>query len=196
MTWVGFFLNHIAPYLDMGLFLAVLAAAAALLEADAIRNQGIVILLVGIYVFVTAAFLALGPLTRAGRLDSELKRLQLDVAPENAKEHYEYHLNGQTILFDREGMTVDEAFFRLENLEAEMDTSGKHAAVSLRITLRTKSGRIFQIPLCPDSLAMLERFEIKLDNRSDLDYLLGNRREAMKDILRFGAVWPDRRTRR
>ena len=196
MTRIGFFLNHIAPYIDLALLMAVLTASAALLDADASRYQTVVCILVGGYVLFTAILFALGPLVRSGRLETELKRLQLDGKADQVKERYVYHVNGQTITIDRVGMTVDKEFFRLENLEAELDTSGKHARVSLRITLRTRSGRTFQIPLCPDSLAMIESFSIRLENQSELDYLLRNRRQAMQDILKYGALWPDRHKQR
>ena len=196
MTRIGFFLNHIAPYIDLALLMVVLGVCAALLDNDATRYQTLVLILTGCYVLVTAAFLALGPLARVGRLADELKRLQLDLAPDHAKEQYEYHLKGQTIQIDREGMIIGGEFFRLENMEAELDPSGKHMQVSLRITLRTKSGRVFQIPLCPDSLAMINRFSIPLENQRELEYLLHNRRLAMQDILKYGALWPDRHKRR
>ncbi|MEZ4627485.1 MAG: hypothetical protein R2912_05180 [Eubacteriales bacterium] len=63
----GLFLSHVAPYIDLSLLMAVITAAAALLSADETRYQGIVFVLFGLYLFVTAGLLAIGPLMRSVR---------------------------------------------------------------------------------------------------------------------------------
>ena len=196
MTRSSFFLNHVAPYIYLALILCLLIIISMLLDANATEYQQIIIVLLVFFGFVTVAYFLAGPLLRLKQLPVELEKLRLDIKPEHRRKKYEFIVNQDHIIVNRQEISIGNAFNRLEHVKAKFDSNGKAYPVELKIVFQTKFNRSIEIPLCSESLAMLQEFQIHLENEAELDYLLKNTRQAMKDILKYSIVRPDLHKRR
>ena len=182
--------NRIVPILAAVEFILAVAACA-LLDIDEARftTLGIVLFsLVGLLLILTLISV---PIVRNKEIDLELARYDFAILPEHYKDVYEFFVDGQKIRFDEVGVIVDEDSFAYQNLKGELSTSGRLMRVHLGFEFFTEFDRYLEIPFCPESLAMIERFQIKLENASDLEYLLNNKRQAFLDIYTYSIVRPD-----
>jgi len=196
MTRSGFFLNHIAPYAYLILLMCLLFAIPALMDANATRYQLVIFALLGLFVFVTIVYFMAGPVIRLRQLPFEMKKVCLEIMPEHRKSRYEFIVNQDHIVINQQGITIGNEFNHFKHLDAKFDSTGKAFPVELKIVFQTKFNRTIEIPICSESLAMLQEFQIHLENEAELDYFLKNTRQAMKDILKYSIVRPDLHKRR
>ncbi len=166
----------------------LMGGMGVLMSIDPARFEPAAIALVVLFALVTVLLLASVPYVRKKEIALEMARYDLSIAPENRKDAYVFLTDGAEMRFDETGMSVGDDFFRYPNLLAELSTSGRSRRVHLGIMFYTKFEREFEIPLCPDTLALLDRFQIKLENDEDLRCLLQHKRQAFQDVLAYGIV--------
>lgn len=182
--------NRIVPAYFASLIL-IIAIIAIIMSIDEVRFEGVTVGLLAIFGLMSIALLISVPIVRNKEIDLELARYDFTILPEHYKNVYEFFVDGQKIRFDEVGVIVDEDSFAYQNLKGELSTSGRLMRVHLGFEFFTEFDRYLEIPFCPESLAMIERFQIKLENASDLEYLLKNKRQAFLDIYTYSIVRPD-----
>ena len=191
MNRIRFVMNNRIVPVFVVVEILLIAAAAILLDMDEARFTTLGIVLFSLSGFLIVLMLVSVPFVRNREIDLELARYDFTVLPEHYKDEYEFFINGVKIHFDETGFIVDEDAFSYEHQTAELSTSGRLMRVHLGFEFFTEFDRYTEIPFCPESLAMIERFHIKLANASDLEYLLNNKRQAFLDIYTYSIVRPD-----
>lgn len=196
MNRIRFVMNNRIVPAYLATLALIIAAIAILMSIDEVRFEGVTIGLLAFFGLMSIALLASVPFVRNREIDLELARYDFTVLPEHYKDEYEFFVNGMKIHFDETGFIVDEDAFSYDHQTAEFSTSGRLMRVHLGFEFFTEFDRYTEIPFCPESLAMIERFHIKLANASDLEYLLNNKRQAFLDIYTYSIVRPDLHKRR
>ena len=191
MNRIRFVMNNRIVPIWFAVLVLIIAAIVVLMLIDEARFEGLAAVLFVVFGLLIIALLVSVPFVRNIEINQELARYDFMVFPENVKDTYDYFVDGANIRFDETGVIVDDDCFSYLKLKGELSTSGKLMRVHLGFEFFTEFDRNIQIPLCPDSLAMIERFQIKLENASDLAYLLENKRQAFLDIYTYGIVRPD-----
>ncbi len=187
--------NRIVPILA-AIELVLIITAGVLMDIDQSRFQTLGIVLFSLVGLLFVLTLISVPIVRNREINLELARYDFTVLPEHYKDEYEFLVNGAKIHFDETGFIVDDDAFSYEHQTAELSTSGRLMRVHLGFEFFTAFDRYVEIPFCPESLAMIERFQIKLANAGDLTYLLQNKRQAFLDIYTYSIVRPDLHKRR
>lgn len=191
MNRIRFVMNNRIVPVFVAVEILLIAAAAILLDTDEARFTTLGIVLFSLVGLLMILMLISVPFVRNREIDLELARYDFTVLPEHYKDVYEFFVDGQKIRFDETGVIVDDDCFTYQNLKGELSTSGRLMRVHLGFKFFTEFDRYLEIPFCPESLALIERFQIKLENAGDLAYLLENKRQAFLDIYTYSIVRPD-----
>lgn len=188
---VRFVMNYIIVPVYIGLMILLMGGMGVLMSIDPVKFEPTAFVLMGLFGLATVVLLASVPYVRKKEIEIELSRYDFTLAPEHKKSVYEFVAEGQSVRFDASGVTLDVDFLSYENLTQELNTTNRLLRVHLGIMFYTKFSRTFEIPVCPDSITMLERFKIQLDNAEDFAYLLQNKKQAFLDIFKYAIVRPD-----
>jgi len=185
LNHIRFVMNYIIVPAYIGLMILLMGGMGVLMSIDPVKFETTSFVLIGLFGLISVLLVASVPYVRNKEIEIELSRYEFSISPENQKAVYLFTVDGQSIQFDQAGITCDGDFFSYENLTQELNTSGRLLRVHLGIVFCTKFSRTFEIALCPDLIAMLERFHIVLDNQKNFEYLLQNKKTGISGYFKI-----------
>lgn len=185
-------LNFTVSYILTPIYAVVcfllIGAFAVLMEVDDEKYLVHGLLCLGAFVLISIIFLASVPLVRKKAIKMEIERYDFDTSEEESLEIYDFSTEEFSLKFDKYGMYVNDELFYYNHLNKNVVTSNYLKRVGVYLQFVLDEEHRVTLSVNPTTLKMLESFEIKLDNRNILDYIISNKKEAFEQIYNKGYV--------
>lgn len=146
------------------------------------------LLCLGSFLLISIAFLASIPFVRKKAITIELQRYDFDTSDVEECEIFDFSTEDFSLKFDKNGMYVNEELFYYNHLNKYILTENYCKRVGIYIQFTLDEEHKITLSLSPTTLKMLECFEIELDNKHILDYIITNKEDAFKQIYNKGHV--------
>lgn len=166
----------------------LIGAFAVLMEIDDEKYLVQGLLCLGAMVLISIIFLASVPLVRKKAIKTELARYDFDTSKEGPLDIYDFSTDEFSLKFDKYGMCVNDELFYYNHLNKNVVTDNYLKRVGVYLQFALDEEHRVTLSVNPTTLKMLESFEIKLDNRHILEYILSNKRDAFEQIYNKGYV--------
>ena len=148
------------------------------------------LLCLGSLVLISVVFLASVPFVRKKAITIELQRYDFDTSDVEEKDVFDFSTEDFTLKFDKNGMYVNEELFYYNHLNNYILTENYCKRVGIYIQFSLDEEHKITLSLSPETLKMLECFEVQLENKHILDYITTNKEDAFKQIYNKGYVIP------
>ena len=148
------------------------------------------LLCLGFLVLISVVFLASVPFVRKKAITVEMQRYDFDTSDVEEKDVFDFSTEDFTLKFDKNGMYVNEELFYYNHLNNYILTENYCKRVGIYIQFSLDEEHKIALSLSPETLKMLECFEVQLENKHILDYITTNKEDAFKQIYNKGYVIP------
>ena len=169
------------------LFCAVcFVTGIVLMGIDDERFAPVFVGLLAIMGLVSVWLLLKVPETRKKELRLELERYDFDASfvPEHNK--YTIAYEGAELVFDSNGIKVDEKFYWYGHLTPTLVTSNRFNRVWVAVMFGADPTKALFVPVSPALIRAVEDLNIPLKNREAFDYLLQHKENAFAQIYKYG----------
>lgn len=126
------------------------------------------------------------PKTRKKELRLELERYDFDVSSVPERDRYEIEYEGSKLVFDANGVKVDEKFYWYGHLNPGLVTSNRFNRVWVAIMFGEDPEKSLFVPVSPTLIRAVESLNIPLQNREMFNYLLQYKENAFAQIYKYG----------
>ena len=165
-----------------------------------------IILAAVIVVLIVGAMIGM-PLLKKKELNEEIQRYDFDEYDKvvdcgsynffynmvnlSTNEESNTHLldNGEIIEFNRSGVVLQDKLVPYDDLVFFISTSNKLGRVKVTVQFSIDGKNMIEILLNKEMAFVLKNYNVQLEDDGDLDYLLNNKAEAIKEIYNTGFLY-------
>ncbi len=184
-----FFVSYVLAPAYLIFTAGLLAAFAIFMGVDASRFLPEGLLCLGIWALLSAALLLTIPFTRREAIRAALFQYDWEAGETAPREEYLWvSAEGTAAVFDKTGMTLDGRFYPYGGLSKRLVTDNLYKRIHILVEFKASEEETVSLPLKAVLLKMLETFEISLDNQRQLEYLLRQREDALRQIYDRGHI--------
>lgn len=193
MLPLNFAMSYIITPIYVILAVLLLANFGQLMEAGGENALPMGLTCLGVLAVLTAALLCLVPFVRKRAIRTELRRYRLDRKRLPAsQEEWDFSNKEISLAFNRYGMKVDGELYYYNHLRKLVITGNECQRVVIQFVFIVSEEQCILLPLNPQTLKMLEDFQVTLDNQETLDYILAEPEKAFAQIYAKGEVAPQK----
>ena len=188
MLPLNFFVSYILTpiYAIISLVLITVFGVLMSVHEDKYLISGILCLCA--FVVVSIIFLSTVPFVRKKAIQTEIQRYDFDFSDEPDLEIWDFSTEEIALRFKSYGMYVDDDFYNFDELMITIETSNYCKRVHIVLRFMINPDTYITLPIDKRVLKMIDSFRIKIYNRSQLDYILENKKTAFKEIYNKGYV--------
>ncbi|NMC55985.1 MAG: hypothetical protein GYA50_02020 [Eubacteriaceae bacterium] len=195
MNKIRFTINYYVamPFLAFGIFGALVSCR--LMDIDEVKYLPILItyfIIIG--VFILGFFIAM-PIIRKHEIKIESEKIDYNLDDIKDKSEFIFLSNkGFNVIFSQAGIKIDEQLYSFSQFNVSLQTSNKYMIVNLNLCFDNKDENSnekinsFFISLTKESLYAIQKYNIPIQYQEDLDYIINNKENAVKQILTYGML--------
>ncbi len=146
---------------------------------------------IALFVFIgllSALLLSSGPYVRKREIAEEMKRYDFETVGEKSNGTYDFSDNELSVHLDANGMTINGLFFWYNHLRIFLHTGNKLNRIQIAVVFCMDEQNSVEIPLNGDTIDMIRKFHIQLENPDDLMYIVSHKKDAFNKIYKTGHV--------
>jgi len=129
------------------------------------------------------------PFVRNREIEIELSKYNFeDECPQSIEEYKFLVENNDLIVLNNFGAWLGEEFFWYNHMKLSVGTASVLNRIVIAIVLEIEDSDPVTIPLNGMSLHMIDQFDLRIENREVLDYIVKNKRSAFKQIYLYGKI--------
>ncbi len=166
----------------------LLIIICVMMSIDETKYTPLAILLFGIIGLLTVLLLASGPFVRKKEIQMEMGRYNFERREIEPTQIFDFSNEENSIQFDSNGMTVNDAFYWYNHLTVRVITSNYLLRIIINIIFIIDEMNCYQIPFNGDTIDMIRQFDIKLENPDDFEYIVNHKENAFRKIFLKGHV--------
>lgn len=149
------------------------------------------IILFSVLGLIYASLLISVPFIRKKELQIELSKNDFDI-DDDIKEEYIAE-SSSPVIFKKDGLYFENNHYKYEDLYLQLMTSNYLLKITIKVYINVKNSNSFIKPhwnmtLDKELVNAILKYDIKLDNHDKLVYIINNKEDAFKQILKYGYV--------
>lgn len=165
----------------------LLATILILMSIDEVKYLTASIILFCILAFLCAVLLLISSNARKLEISAEMKRYDLTPLPALPEDAWVLEDEGMVLQFSKDGLKVGDKFYLYNYLKPKLSTSNRFNRVWVALQFGSDPLHSVFVPLSPEALAAVEQFDIPLQNKDALHYLLAHKEKVFEKIYNTGS---------
>ena len=137
---------------------------------------------------LTLGLLLLVPYVKKKAIAHELARYDFDTAKLKDRDEWDFSDDDHQILFNRYGILLDGKLHYYNHIKKAVTVSNECQRVNIDLLFVIDEDTCGSVPLTASALKTLRQFGIQLINQKTLDYIVGHKEQAFREIYQKGSV--------
>ena len=188
MLPLNFFVSYILTPIYAIISFVLIAVFGVLMSIDEDKYLISGILCLCAFVVISIMLLSAVPFVRKKAIQTEIQRYNFDFSDEPTLETWDFSTEEIALRFKSYGMYVNDDFYNFDELKITVETSNYCKRVHIVLHFMITPDEYIALPIDKRVLKMIDSFRIKIYNRSQLDYILENKKTAFEEIYKKGYV--------
>jgi len=194
MNKIRFVVNYRIVPAYIFIVILILITISILMSIDEIKYTPLAITLFIIIAAITVILLISVPFVRKKEIDMEMRRYDLCEIENECERTFNFSNDDFLLSFDSNGMTLNDDFFWYNHLKISIDTSNYLNRVLISIIFLIDENNYCRIPFNGETISMVRKFNIKLENPEVFEYIICNKEDAFVQIYKTGRVHSNEQT--
>ena len=140
---------------------------------------------------IIIAFFLYSKITRKKEVDIEVSKFDFTIKDDNKEEYTIHTIEDIPFILNKDGITLNSEVYSYDNLIVTIHTSNTYLKVNIFVEFLLKHSNrylkpYFYFKLDNDLLNAINKFNIKISNQKELDYIVNNQKQAFKKIIKYG----------
>lgn len=188
MLPVNFFVSYILTPIYAIISFVLIAVFGVLMSIDEDKYLISGILCLCAFVVISIMLLSTVPFVRKKAIQTEIQRYNFDFSDEPTLETWDFSTEEIALRFKSYGVYVNDDFYNFDELTITVETSNYCKRVHIVLRFMITPDEYIALQIDKRVLKMIDSFRIKIYNRSELDYILENKKTAFEEIYKKGCV--------
>lgn len=188
MLPLNFTMSYIITPLYVLISIGLLVAFGTLMEKDDAGNFIPGLLCLGAMALLSVGLLCLVPYVRKRAIAEEIARYDFDVSDVGDQDEWDFSDGEHQTVFNRYGIVLDGQLHYYNHIRKVVTTDNQCQRVNISLLFVIDDDTYGSVPLTKSTLKVIRQFNIRLINQDKLDYIIGHKEQAFKEIYLKGAV--------